>query len=323
MTRTGLESRGLLSEQDREGLSRLEDLARACQAMAEKELRNEALSEDEYERIQYIGGELEKLVILSADMDVDQEGVGTPAEIAEDQQAAVIADVATDPDPSGTGSSAPIVLEVGVGRINEIYAVVPVVDYDNQTILQVTKGGVFSYYEFHWPADDRLTDEKWRQMLKDGQAPAVPDWTSSFLIPESAFSDLASAVSNFQEGIAYLFWDAKNSSDYLNPNQEIFRAEIEALNQAKQYYGHQLLHSTFRSFDLQSPTRAVVTARETWKDQLFSYSGEYPNYDETPLLERGPYTLDVIYVIEYKTESYGSFWEVVQVQYQNQAPSWQ
>ena len=59
--------------------------------------------------------------------------------------------------------------------IRDSYVIVP----DPYDGLQVTKGGVFSYYEFGWPSSDRLTDEKWLQMLKDGEAPEQPEWTSS------------------------------------------------------------------------------------------------------------------------------------------------
>ncbi len=319
MTRTGLDSRTLLSDADRDGLGKLEDLARACQVMAEKELRGEALSDAEYERIRFFGGELEKLVILSADMDTKEESVGNPISMAEDQQAAVIADVATDPDPSGNGSAAPIVLEEGVGRVNEIYAVVPVVDIDGKTILQVVKGGSFSYYEFHWPADDRLTDEKWRQMLDEKKAPALPDWAGNFMVAEGAYSDLAKAVYTFEENVTYLYWDPIYSISGLAPEQEGFRSEIESLNQAKQYIGHQLNNINFRSFDLQSSTRAVVTVRETWKDQLFSYPGANPNYDEKAISERGPYSLDVTYVLEYVTDTNNPYWKVAQAQYANRA----
>lgn len=322
MTRTGLESRNLLNDPDRDGLGKLEDLARACQVMAEKELRGEALSDAEYERIRYYGGELEKLVILSADMDTQQESVGNPISMAEDQQAAVIADVATDPDPSGNGSAAAIVQEEGVGRINEIYVVVPVVDIDGKTILQIAKGGSFSYYEFHWPADDRLTDEKWRQLLDGNKAPSLPDWNGNFMITEGAYSDLAKAVYNYENNVTYLYWDPANSVSGLSPEQEFFRQELESLNQAKQYIGHQLNNISFRSFDLQSSTHAVVTVRETWQDQLFSYSGDYPSYDEKPIKERGPYSLDVTYVLDLVQSSGNSVWTVVQTQFANQPPSW-
>jgi len=314
MTRTGLESRGLLSEPDREGLGRLEELARACQSMAEKELRGEALTDDEYERIRFIGGELEKLVILSADMDVEEQGVGTPSSIAEDQQAAVIADVATDPNSADFGG--PAVLEVGVGRINEIYAVVPVVDLDGQTILQIVQGGVFSYYEFPWLAGERLTDEKWRQMLDEQRAPDLPAWSSNFMVQEGAFADLARAVKDFQDNLTQLFWEPSYALEYLEPPQEQFRQEVMTLNDRQQFYGHQLINSTFRSFDLESQTRAIVTARETWKDQLFTYD------NDNPAAERGPYTLDVTYILEFGGDSGNPRWRVVQATYANQPPSW-
>jgi hypothetical protein len=48
----------------------------------------------------------------------------------------------------------------------------------------VARGGVYSYYEFWVPRDQRLTDEEWRQMLADGGAPARPDWTEVFLIEQ-------------------------------------------------------------------------------------------------------------------------------------------
>ena len=85
----------------------------------------------------------------------------------EEPQAAVIADVATNPAPP------PTALEEAVGRVNPIYVVVPIAEADGTTYLQVAKGGVFSYYEFPWPIDDRLTDEKWRGMLDDGTRAGV------------------------------------------------------------------------------------------------------------------------------------------------------
>jgi hypothetical protein len=99
MTREGLGSRGLLAEQDDYSLQRLEELARAFQTMAEKELRNEPLTEEEYTTIRFYGGELEHLTMASADT---PEG-GPGGYMDEEPQAAVIADVATDPDPEGDG----------------------------------------------------------------------------------------------------------------------------------------------------------------------------------------------------------------------------
>ncbi|NLC04608.1 MAG: DUF3160 domain-containing protein, partial [Tissierellia bacterium] len=38
---------------------------------------------------------------------------------------------------------------------------------------------VFSFHEFI--SDERLTDEKWQKMLKDGTNQPMPEWTDSFI----------------------------------------------------------------------------------------------------------------------------------------------
>jgi len=49
---------------------------------------------------------------------------------------------------------------------------------DGQLIVGV--GPVFSFYEFRHPMSDRLTDEKWQEMLSTGKTPADPEWVKSF-----------------------------------------------------------------------------------------------------------------------------------------------
>jgi hypothetical protein len=317
MTRTGLGDRGLLAADDEDSLQRLEELARAFQAMAEKELRGEPLTEDEYATIRYYGGEVEHLTMAAADTEQGEPG-GYPA-LDEEPQAAVVADVATDPDPEGDGIPNPVVLEEAVGRVDEIHVVVPVVDDDGIDYLQVAKGAVFSYYEFPWPADDRLTDEKWRKMLDEGQAPARPTWIDTFFTAEGESSDLTTAVFGFQQSLANAVW-------YLMPENlaasgpalEQLSAEIDALRAEKQYQGRQLIRSEFRSFDRQSADKAVVTVRETWQDKLYGFQ-DYPGGGDTePVAERGPYTLDVIYTLER-----GEYqWLVTRIVYADEPPVW-
>jgi hypothetical protein len=164
MTREGLESRDLLTDNTHANLMRLDSLLVFLLDAAERELAGEPLSREDYERIKYYGGELEAMTLAAA----DQDGEGMP--FFEDQeQAALVADVATDP----TGA----VLEEAIGRIFEIYVAVP----DGVGGVHIAKGGVFSYYEFPWPMDDRLTDETWRAMLDAGDAPERPEWTASFV----------------------------------------------------------------------------------------------------------------------------------------------
>ena len=68
-------------------------------------------------------------------------------------------------------------LEVGTGRIDRIYVLVP----DDEGTFQVAVGGVYSYYEFTSPPGERLTDEAWRAMLDAGEAPERPAWEEAFL----------------------------------------------------------------------------------------------------------------------------------------------
>lgn len=95
-------------------------------------------------------------------------GLVSPMSYLDDNPAAIIADIATDPNGE--------VLEEGTGKIFSIYVAVPI---DGK--LRIAKGGVYSYYEFEWPMSDRLTDKKWREMLNSGKAPQLPEWTDAFI----------------------------------------------------------------------------------------------------------------------------------------------
>ncbi|NPV09022.1 MAG: DUF3160 domain-containing protein [Anaerolineae bacterium] len=312
MTREGLSQRGMLDERDGDSLQRLEELAVAFQTMAEKELRGEPLTEEEYRRIRFYGGELEHLTMAAADTE-GEDGGRTYME--EQPQAAVIADVATDPWP------VPRVLEVGVGRINVIYAVVPVVEDDGTLYLQVAKGGVFSYYEFPWPQDDRLTDEKWRAMLDEGQAPPLQEWMGSFMEEEGENSDLTSAIHAWHQALTSAYWHVyAEGAAYLAQGDALdqLRAALEPLQAEGHMVGHQLVSSGFRSFDRQADDLALVTVREVWQDELYQV-GEYPgDAVGEPLAERGPYTLDVTYTLKRDEGA----WKVIRAVYANEPPAW-
>jgi hypothetical protein len=322
MTLEGLESRGLLNEQDRNSLQRLAQLAVAFRMMAEKELRGEPLSEAEFNFIRFYGGELEHLTMAAADRE-DEDPAALPV-MDEEPQAAVIADVATAPDPDGDGSPNPVVLEEAVGRINELYAVVPLINEDGSIQLQVAKGGVFAYYEFPWPADDRLTDEKWRQMLDEGQAPPLPEWTASFFTAETEYAAFQRAIYGFQGAISQAFWNLDAENTFYMASDEVkaqFRTMFGELQADKHYVGRQWIHASYRSFDIQAEDRVVVTVRETWQDRLYEFE-EGPGDAEmpsAPIAQRGPYTLDVSYTLEQRDGQ----WVITNVVYANEPPAWE
>lgn len=164
MTRTGLDERGLLDETTRGNLDNLIDELQFLLTIVQSELNGTTISDDDYWRIQYYGGWMEAMTIAAADPPADGEG----RNYLEDQKSALVADVA-----SGYGFA----LEEGVGYPTAILVVSPLAPY------HLTYGAVYTYYEFSLPANERLTDEAWRQQLESGNAPAMPDWTNSYIIP--------------------------------------------------------------------------------------------------------------------------------------------
>jgi len=321
MTLDGLDQRGLLADQDRDSLQRLIRLADAFRLMAEKQLRGEPLTEEEHHLVRFYGGELEHLVMASADRE-EADAMGQPF-MEEEPQAAVIADVATAPDYVFDGVPDPAVLEEGVGRIDEIYVVVPLVLEDGSLRLQVAKGGVFSYYEFPWPAEDRLTDEAWREMLDAGEAPDRPLWIDSFFVPETEYAAFQEAIYAFQRSLAAAYWELDPEwVSAADPVRDQMETQFERWQEEGHYAGHQWLNASYRSFDIQSEERAVVTVRETWQDWLYAFD-EAPgdaNSTHEPVAARGPYTLDVTYTLEP-----GEFerWQVTNVVFNTEPPAWE
>ena len=90
------------------------------------------------------------------------EAAGIIEEFDEDDIAAVVADIMSNPSEA---------LEIATGYVDRIYVLVP----NNNGQFQVARGGVYSYYEFWVPRDQRLTDEEWWALL-GSNPPERPDW---------------------------------------------------------------------------------------------------------------------------------------------------
>ena len=144
-TANGLDALGLLSDTQAADLAKMAELNRQLMTIAEKELRGELPTDEEFELIRSFGGQLEHFWTEAvAD---EAAGIYTPMQMP----AALVADVATDPNGS--------VLQVGTG-IQTIYVVVEV---DGSPRL--ASGTVFGFYQFAQPMDERLTDEEWQAQL--------------------------------------------------------------------------------------------------------------------------------------------------------------
>lgn len=172
LTIQGLRRYGMLDTADEENLTRLAQIAGQLLTISGKELREEALTEEEHEFIRTYGGNIEHLWREALRDESGGEEINS-----QEFPAAVVVDVATD--PSGQ------VLEMATGNPSMIYVVVNV-----EGSLRIARGSVYTFYQFPWPLNDRLTDSKWRQMMglqadEDGNynydAPVEqPAWTASY-----------------------------------------------------------------------------------------------------------------------------------------------
>lgn len=144
-TADGLDKLGLLEEADAENLGILADLCRQLMVIAEKELRNEMPTDDEFELIRTIGGQLEHF--WTETVADEESGLYTPQQAP----AALVADVGTD--PNGT------VRQVGTD-VNTIYVIVNV-----GGSLRIASGSVFGFYQFEQPMSERMTDQQWWSRL--------------------------------------------------------------------------------------------------------------------------------------------------------------
>ena len=171
-TAYGLHKFDMLTVKAQRDLERLSEMADMMLEISKKELQDETLTEEEYEFIRGYGGSIEHFWLEAARDESDEEYVAT-----QECPAALVADIATN--PNGT------VLEVGTGSPSLIRVIVKV---DGK--LKIAQGSVYSFYQFTWPMEDRLTDSKWHQMIgikpnENGnyevdERITKPEWTESY-----------------------------------------------------------------------------------------------------------------------------------------------
>ena len=159
MTKEGLGQLNALNNEEKSRLESLEHILGRLTSISMSELENKELSEVDYEFIRNFGEELESIIA-----GVEARG----------KETTIIADVHTDTNPPRQ------VLEEGVGHVDLILAAYKVPD--GRILIGV--GPVLSYYEFKHPMDERLTDEKWQEILEQGDVPERPAWINSFYAKE-------------------------------------------------------------------------------------------------------------------------------------------
>ncbi len=185
-TKENLRVKGLLNGKIAEILDDMIEMEEILITCSIKELNNELLTEEEYDKLGYYGGLIDSITVsleyMMQDAGIDCEKSYTTA---------LVSDVAT---VFGGGY-----LELGTGFPCEIYVLC-----NFNGVPYIAKGAVYSYYEFMF--GERLTDEKWHEMLglkrernEDFEdydfynvtleepldtLPDMPEWTKSFISDE-------------------------------------------------------------------------------------------------------------------------------------------
>lgn len=131
---------------------RLEDFAgllTIARDIAIKEVNEEAVTLDDYSEIKRLTWAFNSQLLLPGEMVSDHDQL----------KMAIVADVASD---YFNGR----ILEVATGRPQRIYVYVN----DASGGARITRGFVYSYYEFERPMDEgRLTDQEWREIVYDNR----------------------------------------------------------------------------------------------------------------------------------------------------------
>jgi hypothetical protein len=164
----GLAIRDLLTDEVAGVLDEIVAMYERFARLARDELAGRPITPEDNEWLETIGSRFELIWLLAAQEEPNETG-GFPE--SPDDVAALIADIMSNPGQA---------LEIGTGMINDLFVLVP----NDAGQFQVARGGVYSYYEFWVPRDERLTDEEWRKMVSDGKTPGRPSWQQVFLVEE-------------------------------------------------------------------------------------------------------------------------------------------
>lgn len=169
-----LRERNMLENNLEQGATYYKELLQFLIECSIKELRNEMLSPDEYNRLLYYGASMENIInyfLFASANNYDSNDITDM----------LVTDIATNPG---------LYLTLGTGFFDYIYVVIPV---DGK--LYLSRGAVYSSYEFK--STKRLTDEEWWELngikiIRNEFAdypeltepsenlPAQPDWVKAF-----------------------------------------------------------------------------------------------------------------------------------------------
>ncbi|MDO5716262.1 MAG: DUF3160 domain-containing protein [Tissierellia bacterium] len=162
-SRENLDMRGLLNERLVENLKYFQETLEIIRDASIKELEGKEFTEDESHTLDFIAGIMERIIMNFFPMDEDMWVFDFS-----DENMYIVADLMMTPENTW-GIPEDAIWTVGLASPRAIFALFPLGDE-----LYIGRGSVFSVYEFL--ADERLNDDEWKEMVKQGEIPQEEDW---------------------------------------------------------------------------------------------------------------------------------------------------
>ncbi len=160
----GLSEQEVITKEVRDSLEQSSEMMEKLRIISKKELKAENLTEEDYNYIKSINSKFDSILEnLASALKIESGGCPVGKQCKKKTslegkdkafKTSMIADVHTDANTKK-------VLEAGTGKIDWI----AVAHKAKDGRIGIAVGPIFSYYEFAWPMDDRLTDEKWRNEI--------------------------------------------------------------------------------------------------------------------------------------------------------------
>lgn len=161
MTQNGLEERDLMPEYYGDRYESFADICRFYSELARKQLADQDITDDEFERLRQSGYVFAELT----------DPLPGKSLTNKERRAGIIADIHTDAVKSQ-------ILYEATGKPYIIYVAVK-----DKNGARLTRGLVFKHYEFTGPLDERYADEDWQAKVYEGQddLPLVDEWSQSIV----------------------------------------------------------------------------------------------------------------------------------------------
>jgi len=160
-TKQGLTARNVMPDEFGDRYDAFINASKFYQQIVEQELKNEKISDEDFEKLRTINSDLEIIFAPLAGQTL----------MPKDRRAGIIADIHTNVPLS----------EILYESTGKPYVVYVAIKDANGTRL--THGAVFNHYEFTDKLDGRLTDENWQAKvyLGKGALPATDKWSQDLL----------------------------------------------------------------------------------------------------------------------------------------------